>query len=103
MKINKVITVTLDSEDVEKAIKDYIVKSDDSLKNINVSATEIDGTFKIAITQDAVDAPAVKVDPFKEDTPENTEGSVEEDLASEAAVSETEESDTTTDYNPFGL
>lgn len=96
MKINKVITVTLDSEDVEKAIKDYIVKSDDSLKNINVSATEVDGTFKIAITQDAVDVPAVKV----EDTPE-TEGSVEEDLASEAAVSETEESDS--NDNPFGL
>lgn len=94
MKINKVITVTLDSEDVEKAIKDYIVKSDDSLKNINVSATEVDGTFKIAITQDAVDVPAVKV----EDTPENTEGSVEEDLGSAE-----EETDTTTDYNPFGL
>lgn len=99
MKINKVITVTLDSEDVEKAIKDYIVKSDDSLKNINVSATEIDGTFKITITQDAVDVPAVKV----EDTPESTEGSVEEDLASKAAVSEAEEPDTTTDDNPFGL
>ena len=98
MKINKVITVTLDSEDVEKAIKDYIVKSDDSLKNINVSATEVDGTFKIAITQDAVDVPAVKV----EDTP-GTEGSVEEDLASEAAVSEAEETDTASDDNPFGL
>lgn len=94
MKINKVITVTLDSEDVEKAIKDYIVKSDDSLKNINVSATEVDGTFKIAITQDAVDVPAVKA----EDTPESTEGSVEEDLGSAE-----EETDTTTDYNPFGL
>lgn len=94
MKINKVITVTLDSEDVEKAIKDYIVKSDDSLKNINVSATEIDGTFKIVITQDAVDVPAVKV----EDTPENTEGSVEEDLGSTE-----EEPNTTTDDNPFGL
>ena len=99
MKINKVITVTLDSKDVEKAIKDYIVKSDDSLSSINVSATEVDGTFKIAITQDAVDVPAVKV----EDTPESTEGSVEEDLASEAAVSETEESDTASDDNPFGL
>lgn len=99
MKINKVITVTLDSEDVEKAIKDYIVKSDDSLSSIKVSVTEVDGTFKIAITQDAVDVPAVKV----EDTPESTEGSVEEDLASEAAVSETEETDTTTDDNPFGL
>ena len=98
MKINKVITVTLDSEDVEKAIKDYIVKSDDSLKNINVSATEVDGTFKIAITQDAVDVPAVKV----ENTPESTEGSVEEDLASEAAVSEAE-TDTASDDNPFGL
>ena len=94
MKINKVITVTLDSEDVEKAIKDYIVKSDDSLKNINVSATEIDGTFKIAITQDAVDVPAVKV----EDISESTEGSVENDLGSTE-----EESDTTTDDNPFGL
>lgn len=94
MKINKVITVTLDSEDVEKAIKDYIVKSDDSLKNINVSATEVDGTFKIAITQDAVDVPAVKV----EDIPENTEGSVEEDLGSTE-----EEPTTTTDDNPFGL
>lgn len=99
MKINKVITVTLDSEDVEKAIKDYIVKSDDSLSSIKVSVTEVDGTFKIAITQDAVDVPAVKV----EDTPESTEGSVEEDLASEAAVSEAEEPDTTTDDNPFGL
>ena len=99
MKINKVITVTLDSEDVEKAIKDYIVKSDDSLKSINVSVTEVDGTFKIAITQDAVDVPAVKV----EDTPESTEGSVEEDLASEAAVSEAEETDTASDDNPFGL
>lgn len=99
MKINKVITVTLDSEDVEKAIKDYIVKSDDSLSSIKVSVTEVDGTFKIAIIQDVVDVPAVKV----EDTPESTEGSVEEDLASEAAVSETEESDTTTDDNPFGL
>lgn len=99
MKINKVITVTLDSEDVEKAIKDYIVKSDDSLSSIKVSVTEVDGTFKIAIIQDAVNVPAVKV----EDTPESTEGSVEEDLASEAAVSETEESDTTTDDNPFGL
>lgn len=99
MKINKVITVTLDSEDVEKAIKDYIVKSDDSLSSIKVSVTEVDGTFKIAIIQDAVDVPAVKV----EDTPESTEGSVEEDLASEAAVSETEETDTTTDDNPFGL
>lgn len=94
MKINKVITVTLDSEDVEKAIKDYIVKSDDSLKNINVSATEVDGTFKIAITQDAVDVPAVKV----EDIPEGTEGSVENDLGSTK-----EETDTTTDDNPFGL
>lgn len=94
MKINKVITVTLDPEDVEKAIKDYIVKSDDSLKNINVSAAEVDGTFKIAITQDAVDVPAVKV----EDIPENTEGSVENDLGSTE-----EEPDTTTDDNPFGL
>ena len=94
MKINKVITVTLDSEDVEKAIKDYIVKSDDSLKNINVSATEVDGTFKIAITQDAVDVPAVKV----QDIPESTEGSVENDLGSTE-----EETDTTTDDNPFGL
>ena len=94
MKINKVITVTLDSEDVEKAIKDYIIKSDDSLKNINVSATEVDGTFKIAITQDAVDVPAVKV----EDIPESTEGSVENDLGSTE-----EETDTTTDDNPFGL
>ena len=98
MKINKVITVTLDSEDVEKAIKDYIVKSDDSLSSIKVSVTETDGVFKIAITQDAVDVPAVKV----EDTPESTEGSVEEDLASETAVSEAEP-DTTTDDNPFGL
>ena len=95
MKINKVITVTLDSEDVEKAIKDYIVKSDDSLKNINVIATEIDGTFKIAITQDAVDVPAVKV----EDIPESTEGSVENDLGS----TEEEPDTTTTDDNPFGL
>lgn len=94
MKINKVITVTLDSEDVEKAIKDYIVKSDDSLKNINVSAVEIDGTFKITITQDAVDVPAVKV----EDIPEDTEGSVENDLGSTE-----EESDTASDDNPFGL
>lgn len=94
MKINKVITVTLDSEDVEKAIKDYIVKSDDSLKNINVSAAEVDGTFKITITQDAVDVPAVKV----EDIPENTEGSVENDLGSTE-----EESDTASDDNPFGL
>ena len=94
MKINKVITVTLDSEDVEKAIKDYIVKSDDSLKNINVSATEVDGTFKITITQDAVDVPAVKV----EDISESTEGSVENDLGSTE-----EETDTTTDDNPFGL
>ena len=94
MKINKVITVTLDSEDVEKAIKDYIVKSDDSLKNINVSATEVDGTFKIAITQDAVDVPAVKV----EDIPESTEGSVENDLGSTE-----EEPDTASDDNPFGL
>lgn len=94
MKINKVITVTLDSEDVEKAIKDYIVKSDDSLKNINVSAAEVDGTFKITITQDAVDVPAVKV----EDIPEDTEGSVENDLGSTE-----EEPDTTTDDNPFGL
>lgn len=94
MKINKVITVTLDSEDVEKAIKDYIVKSDDSLKNINVSASEVDGTFKITITQDAVDVPAVKV----EDIPESTEGSVENDLGSTE-----EESDTASDDNPFGL
>ena len=94
MKINKVITVTLDSEDVEKAIKDYIVKSDDSLKNINVSATEVDGTFKIAITQDAVDVPTVKV----EDIPESTEGSVENDLGSTE-----EETDTASDDNPFGL
>ena len=94
MKINKVITVTLDSEDVEKAIKDYIVKSDDSLKNINVSATEVDGTFKIAITQDAVDVPTVKV----EDTPESTEGSIENDLGSTE-----EETDTASDDNPFGL
>lgn len=94
MKINKVITVTLDSEDVEKAIKDYIVKSDDSLKNINVSAAEVDGTFKITITQDAVDVPAVKV----EDIPESTESSVENDLGSTE-----EEPDTTTDDNPFGL
>ena len=94
MKINKVITVTLDSEDVEKAIKDYIVKSDDSLKNINVSAAEVDGTFKITITQDAVDVPAVKV----EDIPESTEGSVENDLGSTE-----EETNTTTDDNPFGL
>ena len=94
MKINKVITVTLDSEDVEKAIKDYIVKSDDSLKNINVSAAEVDGTFKITITQDAVDVPTVKV----EDIPESTEGSVENDLGSTE-----EETDTTTDDNPFGL
>ena len=94
MKINKVITVTLDSEDVEKAIKDYIVKSDDSLKNINVSAAEVDGTFKITITQDAVDVPAVKV----KDIPESTEGSVENDLGSTE-----EEPDTTTDDNPFGL
>lgn len=94
MKINKVITVTLDSEDVKKAIKDYIVKSDDSLKNINVSATEVDGTFKIAITQDAVDVPAVKV----EDIPESTEGSVENDLGSTE-----EETDTASDDNPFGL
>ena len=94
MKINKVITVTLDSEDVEKAIKDYIVKSDDSLKNINVSAAEVDGTFKITITQDAVDVPAVKV----EDIPESTEGSVENDLGSAE-----EETDTASDDNPFGL
>lgn len=99
MKINKVITVTLDSEDVEKAIKDYIVKSDESLNNINVSAAEVDGTFKITITQDVADVPTVKI----EDNPESTEGSVEEDLASEAAVSEAEEPDTTTDDNPFGL
>ena len=96
MKINKVITVTLDSEDVEKAIKDYIVKSDDSLKNINVSAAEVDGTFKITITQDAVDVPAVKV----EDIPESTEGSVENDLGSTEEESDTT---TTTDDNPFGL
>ena len=96
MKINKVITVTLDSEDVEKAIKDYIVKSDDSLKNINVSATEVDGTFKIAITQDAVDVPAVKV----EDTPETTvsdDDSVEKDLG-EPDTTESDSND-----NPFGL
>ena len=97
MKINKVITVTLDSEDVEKAIKDYIVKSDDSLKNINVSATEVDGTFKIAITQDAVDVPTVKV----EDIPESTEGSVENDLGS--TEEEPDTTTTTTDDNPFGL
>lgn len=97
MKINKVITVTLDSEDVEKAIKDYIVKSDDSLKNINVSAAEVDGTFKITITQDAVDVPAVKV----EDIPENTEGSVENDLGS--TEEEPDTTTTTTDDNPFGL
>jgi hypothetical protein len=96
MKINKVITVTLDSEDVEKAIKDYIVKSDDSLKNINVSATEIDGTFKIAITQDAVDVPAVKVE--EPETTVSDDDSVEKDLGSTE-----EETDTTTDYNPFGL
>ena len=94
MKINKVITVTLDSEDVEKAIKDYIVKSDDSLKNINVSAAEVDGTFKITITQDAVDVPTVKV----EDIPESTEGSVENDLGSTE-----EETNTASDDNPFGL
>lgn len=94
MKINKVITVTLDSEDVEKAIKDYIVKSDESLNNINVSAAEVDGTFKITITQDAVDVPAVKV----EDISENTEGSVESDIGSTE-----EETDTTSDDNPFGL
>ena len=96
MKINKVITVTLDSEDVEKAIKDYIVKSDDSLKNINVSATEIDGTFKIAITQDAVDVPAVKVE--EPETTVSDDDSVEKDLGSAE-----EETDTASDDNPFGL
>lgn len=97
MKINKVITVTLDSEDVEKAIKDYIVKSDDSLKNINVSATEVDGTFKIAITQDAVDVPAVKVE--EPETTVSDDDSVEKDLGEP----ETEETDTASDDNPFGL
>jgi len=96
MKINKVITVTLDSEDVEKAIKDYIVKSDDSLKNINVSATEVDGTFKIAITQDAVDVPAVKVE--EPETTVSDDDSVEKDLGSTE-----EETDTASDDNPFGL
>lgn len=94
MKINKVITVTLDSEDVEKAIKDYIVKSDDSLSSIKVSVAETDGVFKINIFQDAVDVPAVKV----EDIPESTEGSVENDLGSTE-----EETDTASDDNPFGL
>lgn len=95
MKINKVITVTLDSEDVEKAIKDYIVKSDDSLKNINVSATEVDGTFKIAITQDAVDVPAVKVE--EPDTTVSDDDSVEKDLG-EPDTTESDSND-----NPFGL
>lgn len=95
MKINKVITVTLDSEDVEKAIKDYIVKSDDSLKNINVSATEIDGTFKITITQDAVDVPAVKVE--EPETTVSDDDSVEKDLG-EPDTTESDSND-----NPFGL
>ena len=96
MKINKVITVTLDSEDVEKAIKDYIVKSDDSLSSIKVSVTEIDGTFKIAITQDAVDVPAVKVE--EPETTVSDDDSVEKDLGSAE-----EETDTASDDNPFGL
>lgn len=95
MKINKVITVTLDSEDVEKAIKDYIVKSDDSLKNINVSATEVDGLFKIAITQDAVDVPAVKVE--EPETTVSDDDSVEKDLG-EPDTTESDSND-----NPFGL
>lgn len=95
MKINKVITVTLDSEDVEKAIKDYIVKSDDSLKNINVSVTEVDGTFKIAITQDAVDVPAVKVE--EPETTVSDDDSVEKDLG-EPDTTESDSND-----NPFGL
>lgn len=95
MKINKVITVILDSEDVEKAIKDYIVKSDDSLKNINVSATEVDGTFKIAITQDAVDVPAVKVE--EPETTVSDDDSVEKDLG-EPDTTESDSND-----NPFGL
>ncbi len=95
MKINKVITVTLDSEDVEKAIKDYIVKSDDSLKNINVSATEVDGTFKITITQDAVDVPAVKVE--EPETTVSDDDSVEKDLG-EPDTTESDSND-----NPFGL
>lgn len=95
MKINKVITVTLDSEDVEKAIKDYIVKSDDSLKNINVSATEVDGTFKIAITQDAVDVPTVKVE--EPETTVSDDDSVEKDLG-EPDTTESDSND-----NPFGL
>lgn len=95
MKINKVITVTLDSEDVEKAIKDYIVKSDDSLKNINVFVTEVDGTFKIAITQDAVDVPAVKVE--EPETTVSDDDSVEKDLG-EPDTTESDNND-----NPFGL
>lgn len=95
MKINKVITVTLDSEDVEKAIKDYIVKSDDSLKNINVSVTETDGVFKIAITQDAVDVPAVKVE--EPETTVSDDDSVEKDLG-EPDTTESDSND-----NPFGL
>jgi hypothetical protein len=96
MKINKVITVTLDSEDVEKAIKDYIVKSDDSLSSIKVSVTETDGVFKIAITQDAVDVPAVKVE--EPETTVSDDDSVEKDLGSTE-----EETDTASDDNPFGL
>ena len=95
MKINKVITVTLDSEDVEKAIKDYIVKSDDSLSSIKVSVTETDGLFKIAITQDAVDVPAVKVE--EPETTVSDDDSVEKDLG-EPDTTESDSND-----NPFGL
>lgn len=95
MKINKVITVTLDSEDVEKAIKDYIVKSDDSLSSIKVSVTEVDGLFKIAITQDAVDVPAVKVE--EPETTVSDDDSVEKDLG-EPDTTESDSND-----NPFGL
>jgi len=95
MKINKVITVTLDSEDVEKAIKDYIVKSDDSLSSIKVSVTETDGVFKIAITQDAVDVPAVKVE--EPETTVSDDDSVEKDLG-EPDTTESDSND-----NPFGL
>lgn len=95
MKINKVITVTLDSEDVEKAIKDYIVKSDDSLSSIKVSVTETDGVFKINIFQDAVDVPAVKVE--EPETTVSDDDSVEKDLG-EPDTTESDSND-----NPFGL
>ena len=95
MKINKVITVTLDSEDVEKAIKDYIVKSDDSLSSIKVSVAETDGVFKINIFQDAVDVPAVKVE--EPETTVSDDDSVEKDLG-EPDTTESDSND-----NPFGL